>query len=193
VADKNSDNFDIELEASIRQTKKKPFPVWGWYVIAGIIVVIVIIGIVSADRNLTTCPFKIKALVALKALGNVELAYQEYNAEKVFATLDGLKQEGYVKYGFTESQIAPGYRVEITPFTMFDDEVQSYIIRIFPLNTARPCSTFQMGPDRQFREFVPRISSDVHEPENWIDASYLEEQLPERERLDWMGDNYAYN
>lgn len=193
MADKNQDNFDSELEASIRQTNKKPFPVVGWYAIAGFIVVIVLIGVFSAGQNLKTCPFQIKALVALRALGNVELAYQEFNSQNVFATLDGLKYHGYVKYGFTENQIAPGYRVEITPFSMNDSSVNSFIIRIFPLNPSRPCRTFQMGPDMCLREFVPRVDSDLHRPENWIDASYIEQQMPERERLNWMGDNYAYN
>ena len=193
MAEKKPDNFDIELEASIRKPNKKPFPAWGWYIIAGIIVVIAIVGMASANKNLKTCPYELKALVALRALGNVELAYQEFNSENVFATLDGLKQVGYVKYGFTENQIAPGYRVEIIPLSMYDDKVHSFVIRIFPLNTARPCRTFQLGPDRQLRGFVPRVNSDLHRPENWIDASYIEEQLPERERLVWMGENYAYN
>jgi hypothetical protein len=193
VADKKPDNFDTELEASIRKAHKQPFPAWGWYAIAGIIVVIAIVVMASASKNLTTCPYELKALVALRALGNVELAYQEFNSENVFATLDGLKQVGYVKYGFTDSQIAPGYRVEITPFSLYGDEVHSFVIRIFPLNATRPCRTFQMGPDGKIREFVQRIDSDPHKPENWIDASYISEQLPQRARLGWMGDNYAYN
>ena len=168
------------------------FPVWGW-IIAAVIVVIGLYGVVKTSRDLSTCPFEIKALVALRALSNVEQAYRDYNEDHRYATLDGLKENGFVKYGFTPGKIVSGYRVEVIPLSYYNDSVHSFVIRMFPTNPSRPCGTFQMGPNKRLMEFVPRVNSDIHRVENWIDATYVMEMLPERGRLDWMGDNYYYN
>jgi len=191
---KGKNDRDFNLEAGIREVKRplSSIPPWGWIVIAIVVVVGTFVSI-TVNRKLSTCPYELDALYALRALSNVELAYRDFNAEHRFATLDGLKNHDFVHFGYTDTKIAPGYRIEITPVSYYNDKVHSFVIRMFPLSKTRPCKTFQVGPERRFLEFVPMVNSDPHRRENWIDASYLEEQLPERDKLPWMGKNYAYN
>ena len=193
MANKKQDKIDFKQEAGMREVNKPAgMPSWGWASLA-LILAIFIFGSIYINKSLSVCSYELDALYALRALGNVELAYRDFNADHKYATLDGLKQHGFVEYGFTDTKIARGYRVEITPFSLHEGEVHSFVIRIYPLSKTRPCRTFQLGPDRKFKEFVPMLDSDPHKVENWIDASYIEKQLPERNRLPWMGENYMYN
>jgi hypothetical protein len=193
LANKKQDSIEFNREAGMRKvTKPTGIPPWGW-ALAAAILAIGIFGSIIINKDLSTCPYEMDALYALRALGNVELAYRDFNIENRYATLDGLKQHGFVKYGFTDTKIARGYRVEIVPFSLHNDNVHSFVIRIFPLSKTRPCRIFQVGPDRKFKEFVPLMDSNPHRVENWIDATYIINQLPERDRLPWMGENYMYN
>ena len=191
---KNKNDRDFNSDAGIREVKKplSSMPPWGWVVVA-IVLVAGIFTSIKVNQKLSTCPHEMDALYALRALCNVELAYRDFNEDHRFATLNGLKTSDFVKFGYSDSKIAPGYRVEITPVSYHDDTTHSMVIRMFPLSKTRPCKIFQIGPERRFLEFVPMVNSDVHNPGNWIDASYIEKQLPERDVLPWMGENYAYN
>lgn len=192
MADKSKKKSDPELEASVREIRRPIFPVWGWFLVVAFLIV-GLIGVIRSTKVLTTCPYETDALVALRALSNVELAYRDYNEDKRYATLEGLIMNGFVQDGYDEKNIVPGYKFVVTPLSFYDDTLHTFVIRAFPTHQARPCGTFQMGPDRKLYEFLPQISHNIHDSENWLDVSYILNTLPERERLKWMGDNYAYN
>jgi hypothetical protein len=190
--DKKEENKEeFEREAHLHEKKRGEIPLWGWVVIA----VVVILGTYSsleAGKRSMTCPWEMNALFSLRALSNVELAYRDFNIENNFGTLDALKAHGFIKENYNEKGIVPRYRLEIKPLS--DEEGTTYfVMRIYPLTPTRPCRTFQIGSERKILEFIPRVDSNPHRSENWIDASYLEKQLPERKHLQWMGENYPYS
>lgn len=186
------EKHDPELEAALKAKKPLITPVWRWVIVA-VFLVVAMIGVVKTSRELSSCPFEMDAVFTLRALSNVELAYRDYNEEHRFGTLDALKSSNFVKYGYTEENIAPGYRIEIIPLSSYNNNVHTFNIRMYPDNPSRPCRTFQMGSERRLWEFLPQVNSDIHRPENWLKADYILDLLPPRDHLDWMGDNYVYN
>ena len=189
-SDNKDKHSEFEQEANLRERKNSRIPVWGWILIIFIVVVGTFLSVAAGRRSLT-CPWEMDALFALRALGNVELAYRDFNIEHDYATLDALKSHGFVKDNYSDRNIVKHYRLEIKPLSARGG-VTYFIMRIYPLTPTRPCRTFQIGPERRIMEFRPRVDLNPSREENWIDAAYLEKQLPERDRLPWMGENYPY-
>ena len=156
-----------------------------------IVVVGGIFSAIEANKRLTTCPWEMDAAFALRELGNVELAYRDFNLDNRYATLDGLKAHDFIK-DVPENRIVPNYRMDVTPGETKDGNT-FFVIRIFPLSRSRPCRTFQIGPERKIMEFIPRLNTDPHRSENWIESKDIERALPERKHMPWMGENYPYS
>jgi len=190
--DQNKEDKDkeFEREAHLQERQKNQIPTWGWIVIAIVVVAGLFMALQASKRSLT-CPWEMDALFALRALSNVELAYRDFNIDNDYATLDALKANGFIKEIYNEKSIVPHYRLDIQPLSSGADTY--FVMRIFPLTPTRPCRTFQIGLERKIMEFLPRVDSNPHRSENWIDASDLERMLPPRERLPWMGENYPYS
>jgi hypothetical protein len=165
-------------------------PSWVWVAMA-LVLVGGIFSAIQANKRLTTCPWEMDAVFALRELSNVEMAYRDFNVDHNFASLDALKTNGFVN-DVPDSQIVPNYRIEIVPGESKSGD-EFFIVRIFPATRARPCRTFQIGAERKIMEFVPRVSTDPHKSQNWIESKDIERILPPRKHLPWMGENYPYS
>ena len=79
MANKKQDSIEFNREAGMREVKKPTgIPPWVWALVAAIIA-IGIFGCIIINKNLSTCSYEMDALYALRALGNIELAYRHFN------------------------------------------------------------------------------------------------------------------